>query len=216
MDGRAFLNKTPQTNDKAWASEARLSDPQCHPQMIPCIPVIAWASHANLRERHCEGDWKHLEARTCPTAHRFYLCGIKHGQMTVCCHGAVAVFEIGILQISKRGERGWQYWLYFSIGLYIITHASQGDAAHFPESISPCKCPLCPNCAPDHSIKQNEESQTRWGRSIKYQIFPIIMFFFSPHSLPLHMIRALCCSPPPHLSMNPPRQKDKLPSGLLF
>lgn len=40
MDGHTFVNKMPHTNGKAWASEARLSDPWCHPQMIPCIPVI--------------------------------------------------------------------------------------------------------------------------------------------------------------------------------
>lgn len=55
--------------------------------------------------------------------------------------------------------------------------------------------------------------QTRWEWSIKYKIFNIITFFFNLMlSFAYH---SLYRSPPPHLSVNP-RQKDKLPSGLLF
>lgn len=63
-----------------------------------------------------------------------------------------------------------------------------------------------PGCAPDHSIKRNELSRVKTGKASNINFF----------SLPLHIIFSPVQFPPPYLSTDSPRQKDKLPSGLLF
>lgn len=187
--------------------------------MIPSIPVITGALHANQWECHCQGDWKHLEAGiTQQHISQPYLGRIKHWQMNVYSHGAAAVFVVGICRITQRWWRKrttGRCISHISNGLHVITDASQGCTS--PSLLTYLGTFSHANVH-SHQLCLWPQHQTEWairdksGRSIQYQFFCIIMDF----SHPLHIFSSPLLFPPPYLSMNSPRQKDKLPSGLLF
>lgn len=162
-----------------WCSNDTLCP--CHQLSLARQPMGASLS----RRLETPGGWHHT------MTHRFYFCGIKHWQMSVCCHRAAAVFVIRICSITQRGWRNRMtrccisfifQWALCNYKCVSGMHLSK--CTHSSENILTCNCPLSPIFASDHNFKRNEVSETRWGRSIKHQICRIIMIF----SLPLHMI----------------------------
>lgn len=139
--------------------------------------------------------------------------------MNVCSHGPAAVFVIGIYRTAQWGWRNRTTWccISFIFQWALCNHRCLSGAyfSHFAQlsgNIFTCVCPLSSTATSNGMGYHRQEL----GETSNIEFFFRIIKFFSP---------AFCISfrkpsafplPPQYLSVNSPRQKDKLPSGLLF
>lgn len=129
--------------------------------------------------------------------------------------GAAAVFVMGFRWNNTRRGMEIQDDIVFQWAPMLL-RMLLGDARFFIEGDSHMQMSTLPDCTSDHSIKQNELSQIRPGKASNMVFFficvhnHIFLSFFAYHLSPP------CSSLPHTYPRNSPRQKDKLPSGLLF
>lgn len=187
--------------------------------MIPSSPVISGVLHANslgsVTAMETENTWRASTIQRRVT--HSCLSGIERWQTSVCGCRAAAVFVIGIYRAAQR----WSKMTGRCISCFKQASCnyrcfSGMHFSHFTLNILTCKCPLFP-IVPLTTTSNGMSDQRLDGRRRPVSIF----FFFSRiitfFSLPLHIIsKTSCVSLPPHLSADSARQKDKLPSGLLF
>lgn len=129
-----------------------------YPASLSSLGPFCTPANESVTDR---GDWKHLEANTIQRRiSRVYALDV------CCCHGATALFVVGILENDTEGRTERALVALFSTQLHAVADA--------PRLLFWCGLsPVTPPTMTSKGIRY----QTRWEWSIKYEIFYIITFF---------------------------------------